>query len=52
MEHFAAKDVKVSVLRLTDIAKHVGTDIGGTHVTSDVMRSVRLKNVTNPMEGV
>ena len=37
---------------LTDFAKHVGTDIGGTRVTSDAMRSVRLKYVINLMEVV
>jgi len=52
VENYAAKDVKVNVLRLTDIAKHVGTGIGGAHVTSDAMRIVRLEYVTNLMEVV
>ena len=47
---YAAKNVQVNVFSLTDIAQHVGTGIGGKHVTNHA--SVSLEYVTNLMEVV
>ena len=49
---YAAKDVLVNVISLTDIAKHVGTGIGGTRVPLNAMISVCLEYVINLTEVV